>query len=40
MATPSSKSGHPKGGKTETDAIALLTADHKVVKACSRNSKT
>ena len=32
MATTSSKSADPKGRNNETDAIALLTADHKTVK--------
>jgi hemerythrin superfamily protein len=32
MATTSSKSADPKGRTRETDAIALLTADHKTVK--------
>ena len=32
MATTSSKSADPKGRNKETDAIALLTADHKTVK--------
>jgi hemerythrin superfamily protein len=33
MATTSSKSAHPKGRNNQTDAIALLTADHRAVKA-------
>jgi hypothetical protein len=33
MATTSSKSANPKGRNNGTDAIALLTADHKAVKA-------
>ena len=32
MATTSTKSTGPKGRNAETDAIALLTADHKTVK--------
>ena len=32
MATTSTKSADPKGRNNETDAIALLTADHKTVK--------
>ena len=32
IATTSSKSADPKGPNKETDAIALLTADHKAVK--------
>ena len=32
MATNSTKSAGPKGRNAETDAIALLTADHKTVK--------
>jgi vacuolar-type H+-ATPase subunit I/STV1 len=32
MATTSTKSAAPKGRRDETDAIALLTADHQTVK--------
>jgi hemerythrin superfamily protein len=35
MATNSTKSADPKGRNKETDAIALLTADHKTVKGLS-----